>query len=167
MNHDTFNKLVESRLATCKEILIKKDKEYSSDTDRLHNFVVAGRMLGCTPIKALNGMMIKHSVSVSDIFTKMEADPLYRPSKDLIDDKITDVINYLLLAEGLMEDRRAKVIQVAPAGDDLRKILSGKPEPSMKHIQKGITCCQDCGQYHGFHSPECGYTPKMEGDNVT
>ena len=141
MNHKTFTMLVKNRLDFCQKILSSKDKEYSSDTDRLHNFVVAGRVLGCTPIKALNGMKVKHSVSVGDIFDKMEADPLYCPSKQLVDDKITDVINYLLLAEGLIEDRRATVaIEPIFMGNNAPECEEFDPDPHYFTVE-----CQKCG----------------------
>lgn len=109
MNHKTFTKLVVSRLEKCHDILNQKDKEYSSDTDRLHNFKRSGAEQDCTPIKALDGMFSKHRVSFRDIVERMEKDPHYCPDKDLVDEKITDVINYTLLAEGLIEERRKEI----------------------------------------------------------
>jgi len=56
VNGTDFNNIAEKRLSKCKSILVSKNKEYSSDTDRLHNFKVAGRVSGVTPEKALLGM---------------------------------------------------------------------------------------------------------------
>lgn len=106
MNHSEFEKLVTSRLDGCVRVLLQKNKEYSSTTDRLHNFKRAGIARNESSIKALDGMLIKHIVSFWDIVDKMEEDPQYVPTKHLVSEKLGDIINYLLLAEGLIEDRR-------------------------------------------------------------
>ncbi len=106
MNAKTFTKLVVNRMERCEEVLCSKAEEYASNTDRLHNFVVAGRARGLDPVTALDGMMMKHLVSVWDIIDWMETDKNYVPSVALVNDKLGDVINYVLLLEGLIEDRR-------------------------------------------------------------
>jgi len=112
MQHSTFNDLVNARqLKTC-SVLLAKDKEYSSDTDRLHNFVVAGRYDGEGPGRALWGMWKKHIVSIQDCINRMEADPSFVPSKEWCDDKLGDNINYTHLLEGVIEDRRARTDKV-------------------------------------------------------
>lgn len=105
MNHDRFNAIVNRRFEECEAVLASKDEEYSSETDRLHNFYVAARMQGCSPPKALQGMLVKHIVSVWDMIDRMDRDPVYVPDRALIKDKIGDVINYMVLLEGLMDDR--------------------------------------------------------------
>jgi hypothetical protein len=107
MNAEDFNELVLARLTQCEETLCRKAGEYASDEDRLHNFKAAGRVLNISPIAALRGMKVKHDVSVDDICNRMEADPLYVPSKELLAEKIGDIHNYDLLLEGLIEDRRS------------------------------------------------------------
>lgn len=109
MEHQIFNQLVTDRLNACVEVLTKKDKEYSSSWDRLHNFKRAGRMADRDPILALDGMWLKHRVSVQDMVEHMVADPYYLPSRDLIAEKFGDNHNYLLLLEALIEDRRAEL----------------------------------------------------------
>lgn len=109
MDPKDFDSIVENRLGICKNVLCQKDKEYSSDTDRLHNFKRSGAEQDCTPIKALDGMFSKHRVSFRDIVERMETDPYYCPSKKIVDEKFTDNINYILLAEGLVEERRKEL----------------------------------------------------------
>jgi len=106
MLHKKFDEVVRERLQNCVDTLCSKDKEYSSDTDRLHNFKKAGRMKGQDPIQALDGMWLKHRVSVDDMVEQLVADAGYIPSKELIAEKFGDNHNYLLLLEGLIEDRR-------------------------------------------------------------
>lgn len=104
MNNDDFNAVVISRLNKCNDILFAKNKEYSSDTDRLHNFKVAARVNGCTPEQALWGMNTKHLVSIMDLVE----DPS-KATKEMIDEKITDSINYLLLLEALLIERLTNI----------------------------------------------------------
>ena len=66
MNTETFDNIINEQLQTCKDVLISKAKEYAT-VDRLHNFKVAAAIQGCTPIKALAGMMAKHTVSIYDM----------------------------------------------------------------------------------------------------
>jgi len=109
MKPSDFDKLVIDRFNACRNVLCNKDKEYSSEKDRFHNFVIAGRMRNITPIKALDGMKLKHDVSIVDIIELMEKDHNYVPSEELVNEKITDEINYHLLLEGLITDRRNKL----------------------------------------------------------
>ena len=46
-----------------------KSLEYATE-DRLHTFKVAAEIQNCTPIGALGGMMVKHTVSVYDLIRK-------------------------------------------------------------------------------------------------
>lgn len=97
------------RGARCKKIEVilgSKAKEYATDTDRYHNFRVAARMANTTPEKALKGMMLKHEVSVNDLIEWSESAP-ERITEELIDEKIGDNINYLILLEGLLRERIA------------------------------------------------------------
>lgn len=108
MNSKDFNEIIENRLKVCKETLNKKADEYSTEDNRLHNFQVAQHTAGKgvnSVQKALWCMANKHFVSVIDIVDKMnESD--YIPTKELISEKITDSINYLLLLEASIEDER-------------------------------------------------------------
>jgi hypothetical protein len=106
MEHKEFSQLVHERQAVCIDVLSHKDKEYSSDADRLHNFKAAGRMSGCSPEMALWGMFAKHLVSVKDEIDKMDGNPQYAPPSTWADEKIGDCINYLHLLEGLIAERQ-------------------------------------------------------------
>ena len=111
MNHEDFNKLVTERLKQCSSVLIKKNNEYSSADDRLHNFKKAARMKGQDAIQALDGMWLKHRVSIDDIVERMSTDPFYVPDISTVAEKFGDNINYTLLLEGLIEDRRAEFLE--------------------------------------------------------
>lgn len=104
MTSVTFDKLVDRRIYLIKEILQKKNKEYASEGDRFHNFNAAGRKRNQTPEQALMGMMAKHEVSVDDLVEWTETSP-EKITVKLIDEKIGDNINYLVLLEGLLRKR--------------------------------------------------------------
>lgn len=106
MKHKVFTEIVMARVAKCEMVLGSKDKEYSSGTDRLHNFKSAARARNQSVPKALDGMMMKHLCSMWDEIDKMEKDPRHVPSKEWVNEKLGDVINYTLLLEGVIEDRR-------------------------------------------------------------
>jgi len=104
MDRKTLEKIIDNRLAVCKDTLINKSNGYSRNADMFHNFKVAAAMTGTTPEKALQGMWVKHIVSVFDIINDC---PDRIPSKDVLAEKIGDFINYALLLEGMIEERRS------------------------------------------------------------
>ena len=101
MRTEQFEEVINNRIETCKSVLCSKAEEYATD-DRLHNFKVAGELQKCTPVKALGGMMAKHTVSVYDLIDDYEQGKAI--SKEMWDEKIGDSINYLLLLTALLED---------------------------------------------------------------
>lgn len=107
MKQEEFiDQIVNKRIEHCKALLLgEKNAEYSRGNDRLHNFKVAAAMDGESPAKALWGMWKKHIVSVRDIVSDMEAGIL--PSKQKVEDKMSDMINYALLLEAVIEEARA------------------------------------------------------------
>lgn len=100
MNNSTFNKITEERLQSCIDVMCHKSNEYSTESDRLHNFKVAGSIQGCSAIKALGGMMCKHTVSVYDLINDFELGKDI--SLDIWNEKIGDSINYLLLLNAMV-----------------------------------------------------------------
>ena len=108
MNTNDFNKIINRRLDESKRILIEKAKEYAKgDEDRLHNFNKAAQITGESREKALFGFFLKHLVSVMDIIEDID---IRVPTQTLTDEKIGDCINYLLLLEASIEDKRNKLI---------------------------------------------------------
>ncbi len=103
MNSAEFDKIVEERCNKIKEILILKGKEYATDTDRLHNFNRASIISQQSREKALWGFALKHYVSYIDILDNVEKGKL--PSIELLDEKIGDLINYLILCEICIKEK--------------------------------------------------------------
>ena len=98
MDNEQFDKLVDRRVGKIRKVLSSKGEEYGRE-DMLHNFKIAGKMLQCSPERALLGMKIKHDVSVADLVNFPKTVTPY-----LIDEKIGDAINYLVLLEALLKE---------------------------------------------------------------
>ena len=114
MNVIKFNVLLAKRIEATKRVLASKNKEYASDIDKLHNFKRAGAMENCTPEKALVGMWAKHIISLLDIVDKIDANEEEELTKiclgdgltkEMLEEKIGDAINYLILLEALIKER--------------------------------------------------------------
>ena len=103
MRTEQFEEVINNRIETCKSVLCSKAEEYATD-DRLHNFKVAGELQKCTAVKALGGMMAKHTVSVYDLIDDYEQGKEISPK--MWAEKIGDSINYLLLLTALLEEDR-------------------------------------------------------------
>ena len=106
MNNTEFEKIITEQFDSCRGTLLKKAEEYADDTDRLHNFKIAAKLQGVTPLTALGGMMAKHTVSVYDLIRRHENG--FEIKKEMWDEKIGDIINYLLLMQGLLAEERHK-----------------------------------------------------------
>ncbi len=93
--------MFEKQVVRCAETLQRKTKEYTGDNpDRLSAFKVAAAMQGCSPERALAGMMAKHIVSIYDM---CYADR-QTFNMEVWDEKITDTLNYLYLLRGIVEE---------------------------------------------------------------
>jgi len=98
-----FYKLVNRRFNKITEGLVSKGKEYSTEDDKLHNFKKASDITGKSKEEALMGFMLKHIVSINDIIEQSKEGKL--PSREVIDEKIGDVINYFILLEACLVER--------------------------------------------------------------
>jgi hypothetical protein len=97
MDHVEFDAIVEERYRQSKAVLQQKAEEYAHGGNRFHNLDVAARTDAVTPVQAAWGMWLKHFVSVRDMVKGNCG-----ITEELIDSKIGDAINYLLLMEGLL-----------------------------------------------------------------
>ena len=99
MKQEQFDVILSDRLNRIKTVLGNKAKEYAVGGDRLHNFKVAARINNCTPAEALWGMAMKHLVCIEDLIQDR-----VKATDGLIDEKIGDMINYLILLEALLQE---------------------------------------------------------------
>ena len=101
-----FHKIVNERLSKTQNILTVKGKEYVRNGNPFHNFDRAARIEDIHSAKALHGFMLKHWVSymdmLDDIVEGKEID------KKLVDEKLGDLITYLIIQEGLIKIRHGK-----------------------------------------------------------
>lgn len=99
MNAEQFDKILNDRLDSIKAVLGSKAKEYAIG-DRLYNFKRAAEITRTTPRKALAGMFMKHLVSVLDL-----VEGSLEPTDYMVNEKIGDAINYLILLEALLKEK--------------------------------------------------------------
>lgn len=104
MTLDEFDAVVERRLTKIRQTLVVKGREYSRNGDRLSNFANGAALLRCTPERALLGYAAKQMVSVVDFVRDLDAG-MERTEAEW-DEKLGDVINYLVLLEAVVVDRR-------------------------------------------------------------
>ena len=104
---DALSNLIEQRFEKARATFQVKAEEYATIDNRLHNFDVAARILDVTPEQALQGMMMKHIVSVLDLIEWTSSKP-EKLTNQVIDEKLGDTINYLILLESLLLRRIEK-----------------------------------------------------------
>lgn len=101
MTREEYNKSIEAQLKRVKETLIKKNKEYSTDSSPLHNFHESAKLLRTTPKKCALAFVAKHLTSIIDM-TQSDIDhPI-----ELWEEKLGDAKNYLFLIECLVQEEK-------------------------------------------------------------
>jgi len=99
MNNAQFSEVMAEQIQRCEDVLIIKNKEYSSAVDRLHNFKRAAELQMTTQRNACAGIMIKHIISIYDMCRSPDDF-----SMALWNEKITDAMNYLFLLRAIVEE---------------------------------------------------------------
>lgn len=100
MSHDDFNMILERRIQLMRAVLSVKAKEYATGKDRLHNCQAAADELGGAPAENAWGFVKKQLISVRDLI--LGDQPV---TKAMIDERIGDAQNYLVLIEALLIER--------------------------------------------------------------
>lgn len=100
-----FDEVVESTLTNCKETLIVKGKEYRRNGDPFHNFDRGSDVTGQTREDVIWGMALKHFISIQDMKNDLKFQKL--PTKEVLDEKYGDLINYLLIEKASIQERIA------------------------------------------------------------
>jgi hypothetical protein len=102
MTTEQFNVVVENRIDLIRSVLLQKGKEYIDQTmdNPFSNFHKAiGISFHKTGSKVAWEYMTKHLQSLKDII-----DDKTPKSKEAVEEKIGDIINYLILIEGMLKD---------------------------------------------------------------
>jgi hypothetical protein len=101
MKTQEFNELLDYCLASIKEVLAKKSFEYAKNDDRLYNFYDAAKITGLTPQHQCWSFLSKHLVSI-----KLILDNPKIWTNEMIEEKIGDAINYLILLLAILTEER-------------------------------------------------------------
>jgi hypothetical protein len=101
INH--FDEVLESRLRAIRLSLLIKGKEYRRNNDPLHNFNRGAKLSGQSREKVLWGFALKHHVSFLDMLDDMDNGKL--PKEETVNEKIGDLINYLILCEASIKGK--------------------------------------------------------------
>lgn len=103
MINEKFDQVINQTLDEIKNILIIKSKEYQRNNNPFHNFEEGSRMKSITREKALDGMLLKHEISIADMTNDLDKNIL--PSLNAVNEKFNDNIIYLLLKKAMFIDR--------------------------------------------------------------
>lgn len=99
-----FEEILQERIGEIRRVLGLKAAEYVRDDDRLSNFKRAAAMLQISPEAALMGMLSKHLVSIMDMVDDVSLEIAH--PRAAWNEKIGDAINYLVLLDALLQERR-------------------------------------------------------------
>ena len=102
MKSAVFNELVEAQFEVCRNILFDRGAIYTTGKDRVGNFKDAASLQNILPEEALRGMVTKHIIAIYDFLGNLSIDK--ETPKEQWEEKITDIINYLMLLKGLLID---------------------------------------------------------------
>jgi len=95
MNREYFKEVLDDTIDEIMYTLGTKAVEYVRNDNVMHNFDTGSRMTGDIREKIIHSFALKHHISISDIRNDIESGNL--PSKELINEKFGDAINYLIL----------------------------------------------------------------------
>lgn len=107
MTKEFFKSVLENTLKRTQEVLGVKALEYVRNENMMHNFDAGSQITGQIREKVLYGMALKHHISISDIREDIEIGKL--PTKELVEEKFGDAINYLILEKASILERIANI----------------------------------------------------------
>ena len=103
MTENRFEQIVDETLNHIRDTLLVKGKEYKRNNDPFHNFNQGAIKSQQHPLKVLDGFLLKHEVSISDICD----DIIYydkKPKIETINEKLGDNLIYLLIKKAMLID---------------------------------------------------------------
>ena len=103
MTENRFEQIVDETLNQIRETLIKKGAEYRRNQDPFHNFNVGSRITGLIREKVLDGMLLKHEISIADMTNDLEKGIL--PKIETVEEKFGDNLIYLILKKASIIDK--------------------------------------------------------------
>ena len=106
MTEERFEQIVDETLNQTKETLIVKGKEYRRNNNPFHNFDEGSKRSGLIREKVLDGMLLKHEISIADITNDLIEGKL--PKIETIEEKFGDNLIYLILKKASIIDKIEK-----------------------------------------------------------
>lgn len=103
LNDDFMEKIIKERLDKIYNTLSIKAKEYVRNNDRLHNFNVGAELENKIREEILHNFFLKHYISYLDMLADIREGKL--PTTAYVDEKIGDMINYLILQEASIKQK--------------------------------------------------------------
>ena len=103
MTEKRFDEVVDVFLKSIRETLIVKGKEYRRNNNPFHNFDIGSQRSGLIREKVLDGMLLKHEISIADITNDLVDGIL--PTIFTLDEKFGDNVIYLILKMASIIDK--------------------------------------------------------------
>ena len=103
MTETEFYKIYDSAINRITNVVKCKHEEYGEDSDYFYNFNRGAEILGVPTAEVLAAYMTKHTVSVYDIIKEFSIGG--KVSIPQVEEKITDMIVYLLLFEAMVREK--------------------------------------------------------------
>lgn len=102
MDRQEFNKELDKLFNSIKQKFQIKGDEYATEESVFANFDKGSGIMGLPPELVLDGYLTKHYVSYRDML-----DSIFdgvRPTNEMIDEKLGDIILYFILQKIMMEE---------------------------------------------------------------
>jgi hypothetical protein len=103
MTEIRFEQIVDETLNQIKKVLIKKGTEYRRNQNPFHNFDQGSKITGLIREKVLDGMLLKHEISIADMTNDLENGIL--PKIGTVEEKFGDNLIYLILKKASIIDK--------------------------------------------------------------
>ncbi len=103
MTEDRFDQVVDIFLNSVRDTLLLKGREYRRNNNVFHNFDEGSKRSGLIREKVLDGFLLKHEISISDITNDLEKGIL--PKISTINEKFGDNVIYLIIKLASIIDR--------------------------------------------------------------
>jgi predicted patatin/cPLA2 family phospholipase len=105
-----FEKVVDTTLQQIRDILIEKGKEYRRNNNPFHNFEVGAKKKSISREKVLDGMLLKHEISIDDMTNDLDLGKL--PAASVVNEKFNDNLIYLIIKKAMFLDRIKKITSI-------------------------------------------------------
>lgn len=107
MDAKEFKKVVNDSVERILDVFLEKTVEYSRNDNALHNFEEGAKISGRLREQVLYGFSLKHTISINDMREGLIQGAI--PSREMVEEKFTDAINYLILEKACYIDRLQKL----------------------------------------------------------